>query len=111
MIPDIYMSEAALMEHIRILCFDLRLPAFHVYDARRCWGPGFPDLVIVGPSGILYREVKDRTNSIRPEQRKWGSDITRGGGNWAVWRPVDLVNGTIATQLVRIAGVAKEAAL
>jgi hypothetical protein len=103
------MSEDELMEKIRVMCYDLRLLVFHAYDSRRSWGPGFPDLVIVGPGGILFVEVKNAVNSLRVDQRRWGSAIFRAGGLWAIWRPAQLVNGTIARQLAAIAGL-KEAA-
>lgn len=108
-ILDGYMSEDTLMEEIRKACFNLRLMAYHVPDSRRAWSPGFPDLVIAGPGGTLLRESKDRDNSLKPEQRRWGSYLERSGIDWAVWRPRDLLNGTIMRQLVRIAGTPKEA--
>jgi VRR-NUC domain len=103
------MTEAEVMEKIRVMCFDLRLLVFHAHDSRRSWGPGFPDLVIVGPNGILFVEVKNATNSLRVDQRRWGSAINRAGGMWAIWRPAELVNGTIARRLAAIAEL-KEAA-
>jgi hypothetical protein len=109
--PRIYrMTEDELMEQIRALCSDLRLHAFHVRDSRRSVGPGFPDLVIAGPGGLLFRECKNATNSLSPQQRVWGSVLTRAGASWSTWRPRDLFDGTIAQQLSRIAGHTKEAA-
>jgi hypothetical protein len=97
------MTEDQLMEEIRALCSDLRLHVFHVRDSRRSWGPGFPDLVIAGPGGILFREAKNARNSLSPEQRQWGSVLTRAGADWSTWRPRDLLDGTIGRQLARIA--------
>lgn len=108
MILDVYMSEDVLMEEIRRACFDLRLMAYHVPDSRRAWSPGFPDLVIAGPGGFLFRECKDRDNSLKLQQRKWGRYIQQGGGNWATWRPRDLLNGTIDRELACIAQPPRE---
>lgn len=104
MILDGYMTESVLMEEIRKACFDLRLLVDHHPDSRRAWSRGYPDLTIAGPGGILFRECKDRDNTLMPEQRKWGSYLERAGGNWATWRPRDLLNGTIIRQLAGIAG-------
>lgn len=98
------MTEANLMEMIRQMCRLLGVDAFHVHDSRRSWGPGFPDLVMVGGSGILYRECKGSDGVLRPEQRRWGAVITRAGGDWAVWRPCDLQSGVIRRQLEGIRG-------
>lgn len=96
------MSEDELMENVRALCKDLRLYVFHVRDSRRSWGPGFPDLVILGPRGILYRECKNARNTLSPEQRAWGSILTRAGANWSTWRPRDLLDGSVRKQLLTI---------
>lgn len=95
------MTEAELMEEVRRMCEALRLDVFHVRDSRGSWGPGFPDLVIAG-TRILFRECKSHHGSLQPDQRRWGSKIQRGGGDWCVWRPRDLADGTIAAQLTAI---------
>lgn len=96
------MTEAEVMEAVRGQCASLGLLAFHVRDSRRSWGPGFPDLVIAGPGGVLFREAKNERNSLSPDQRRWGSVLTRAGADWAPWRPRDLVSGVIAEQLAAI---------
>jgi hypothetical protein len=69
---------------------------------------GWPDWVIVGPCGILYRELKTERGTLTPEQRDVGARITRAGGNWSVWRPAQLLDGTIARQLSDLAAVQLE---
>jgi len=96
------MTEAELMERVRRMCDALQLHAFHVRDSRGSWGPGFPDLVIAGPRGLLFRECKSRDGVLQPDQRRWGSVIAKGGGDWCVWRPRDLQDGTIGRQLAAI---------
>jgi len=102
------MPEAELMEQIRQLVTDLGLLAYHAHDGRRSWGPGFPDLVIVGRGGVLWRECKTETGSLSPEQRQWGDTLKRGGSNWAVWRPRDLLDGSIGRELAGVAAVQLE---
>jgi hypothetical protein len=94
------MSEAELQRLVAELCARLGLAHYHTHDSRRS-EPGFPDSVIIG-SGILFRELKSRDGVLKPEQRRWGSRIERAGGDWAVWRPSDLLDGTILNQLLAI---------
>lgn len=69
--------EAAKMH--RCLCY-------HTHDSRRS-EKGFPDLVIVGRRGILYRELKMLRKQTTPEQEKWLTRLNAVGQSAAVWRP------------------------
>jgi hypothetical protein len=99
------MTEAELMEAIRALVQDLGLLAYHAHDGRKSWGPGFPDLVIVGRAGCIWRECKTEAGSLAPEQRQWGEMLKRAGQNWRVWRPSDLLGGSIARELTDLAAI------
>ena len=99
------MTEAQLMEAIRTICAQLGLHAYHATDSRRNWGPGFPDLVIAGIGGVLWRECKTQAGGTSPTQRRWGYILQASRQDWAVWRPRDLLDGTIARQLTTIAGL------
>jgi len=94
----------SLEAHLRKLLKDLGLYGFHPRNSRGS-EPGWPDWVIIGRGGILYRELKTEHGTLTSEQRSVGSLITRAGGNWSVWRPRDLLNGTIARQLTDIAAI------
>lgn len=96
------MPEADLQEQVRLRCVALGLDVQHVYDSRRCWLPGWPDLVIFG-SAVLWRELKREGEDPTADQRRVGRVITRAGGDWAVWRPCDLLDGTVDAQLTAIA--------
>jgi hypothetical protein len=102
------MTEAELMEHIRALVDGLGLHAYHAHDARRSWGPGFPDLVIVGRGGCIYRECKTEHGSLSPEQRQWGDALRASGQRWSVWRPRHLLDHSIARELTELAAVQAE---
>ena len=97
------MSEAQLQSAVRRLCGDLGLAVEHVEDSLngRTWLPGMPDLVIFGKE-ILFRELKNSGNSLSPKQRRVRAIIVAAGGDYAVWRPMDLLDGTIARQLTAI---------
>lgn len=99
------MSEAELMEAIRAMVRDLRLHAFHAADSRRSWGPGFPDLVIAGIGGCIYRECKTEHGALSPEQRQWGQALQASGQRWSVWRPRHLLDGTIGRELAAVAAI------
>jgi hypothetical protein len=99
------MTEAELMEAIRTMIKDLGLHAFHAADSRRSWGRGYPDLTIAGRGGMLWRECKTESGSLAPEQRQWGDALKRAGQNWRVWRPADLLDGSIGRELASVAVV------
>jgi hypothetical protein len=101
------MTEAQLQSAVRKMCADLRLAVEHVEDSLlgRTWLAGMPDLQIFG-TRILYRELKNSGNSLSPKQRKVRAIIEAAGGDYGIWRPMDLLSGRIATELTSISGLA-----
>lgn len=102
-------GPGSLDANVRRLMRDMGLWGYHT---RNSIGSerGWPDWVILGPGGGLFRELKSERGSLSPDQRRVGSKLTRAGYDWAVWKPRDLYSGVIAAQLARIAGITKEAA-
>ena len=98
------MPERELQEHVRQLCADLGLYHYHPHNSARS-APGWPDSTIIGRGGILYRELKTEHGSLSADQRHVGALIRQAGGNWAVWRPRDLLDGTIGRELANLAAV------
>ena len=96
------MTETQLMERIRALIRWQKLSAFHAYDSRRSWGRGFPDVLVVGRGGILFREVKSATGTTTGDQDWWGWLLTEAGADYAIWRPADLESGRIQQELAGI---------
>jgi len=80
--------EAELQAHIMLLCRTLGLLVYHTHDSRRSQA-GFPDLVIVGAKGVLFRELKKADGKVSPEQQEFLDALTAAGCDAAVWRPVD----------------------
>lgn len=78
----------------------------HCRDARLCTGNGFPDLVIVGPLGVLYRELKVKGRIPAVDQRRWGHSLVHSGQDWAVWTEYDYMEGRITNQIAAISDLA-----
>lgn len=95
--------EADLQEAVRVACKGLGLYHFHVLNSKGC-EPGWPDSVIVG-NRILYRELKTQFGKLTSEQTALGYKLRAAGANWKIWRPADLLDGTIARELAEVAGV------
>lgn len=97
-------SHAQLVNEAVRQCDQLGLRVFFWPDSRRTLRKGWPDLTIIGRSGVLFREVKTAFGKLTPEQRLTGYEMTRAGLDWAVWRPGDFAAGTAERELRRIAG-------
>lgn len=96
------MTEAQLQQAITDLARWLRLYVYHTRDSRGS-ARGFPDLVIVGPHGILWRELKSDSGNLAVDQRAWGRALVRAGAGWSVWRPADWHSGRVRRELEALA--------
>lgn len=95
-------SEAQFRGVIVSDCTRLGLTVnYHKID-RASSVKGWPDLEIVGPGGIMHRELKRMNGTLSPNQRRISVILKQAGANWMVWRPVDWYEGTIERQLIRI---------
>jgi hypothetical protein len=95
-------SEAELQNWIFGLCKALGVRFYHTKDSRRS-PKGFPDLTLLGASGLLFRELKTSKGKVTVEQQGWLDDLAATGHNAGVWRSVDWVTGRIQTELKMIA--------
>lgn len=110
------MTEKQLDTEIRELAGRLRLRYFRFDDKRRI-GRGWPDLVLIGPRGVLFRELKTRgqytpvarDDDLSADQRAVGRDLAAAGMDWAVWRPADLRDGRVGRELAAIAPAGTQA--
>lgn len=91
----------SLDARIRRLCEDLGLLRYHTFDSRRST-KGFPDLVICGPRGVLFRELKSQRGKVTAEQRAWLCALIDTGQDAGVWRPESLLSGVVAAELTAI---------
>lgn len=84
------MSEAAFQEQAEAECDRLGLLWHHCADPRRCRGPrGFPDLVAVGPRGILLAELKGPYGETSAGQDRWHWAARQAGSHVPVVWPSD----------------------
>lgn len=95
------MTEAQLQAAVLELCKLRGLLAYHVHDSRRS-AAGFPDLVIAGPGGVIFRELKSEAGETSAEQDLWGWVLCRGGASWQIWRPADWYSGAISYVLEQL---------
>lgn len=107
---QLYQGIVALLEERPVLLWH------HCRDSRACDGPrGFPDLVVIGPKGIIFAEIKSADGDTSAEQdlfgytieaidRLCGRECERFSTMWQVWQPGHLDGGAIADQLNLIEG-------
>jgi hypothetical protein len=94
------MTEAALLQAVRDLARLHGFDSYHTYRSDRS-EPGFPDLVLMRPPLLLFRELKTDRGRLTIPQRRWIEELIACGQDAAVWRPADLRGGRIAAELTR----------
>lgn len=82
---------------------DLKLKIHGADDRKDRSDPGWPDMVIGGPGGFIFRENKRVGEQPSPDQLAWGGLFVAAGLDWAIWTPVELLAGQIQGQLDRLA--------
>jgi hypothetical protein len=105
------MKEDELLRNVHDMAKAYRCRFYHPLPAevwergRRRWhtplmgDAGWPDVVIVGNKGILFRELKQQRGNPSPAQWKWIETLIRGGGNAAIWRPEHWYSGRIEREI------------
>lgn len=96
------MSEAEVAAFVADACRTLGLLRYHTYRSDRS-PAGFPDEVIVGPSGLLFRELKRQTTQPTAAQWQWLETLAAAGSDVGVWRPSDVLSGRVAAELQAVA--------
>ena len=96
--PALAMPEAHLEEHVRTICRDLGVIYVHHRRSQETEA-GFPDDVLIGPGGVLFRELKRTGCNPTPAQTHMIAALAEAGADVAVWRPIDLIDGTILETL------------
>lgn len=99
------MSERELDNSIRSLAAGLGLKRYATHDSRKS-PAGFPDLVLAGPGGVLFRELKTERGRHTNAQLEWLLALSDAKSDADTWRPSDLLSGRIARELTAISGLA-----
>ena len=74
---------------------------YHTHDSRKS-PAGFPDRVFVRGDWLLFRELKRHGLNPTPLQAEWLDALAAVRHiSVGVWRPADLLDGTIARELAR----------
>lgn len=81
------MTEAQFQSRVTDYCDLRRLRWFHSGDSRRDSCAGFPDLVICGPGGVVFLELKRESGRVKPEQQAWLDALRNAGQDALVVRP------------------------
>jgi hypothetical protein len=98
------MSEDELEEQVRDACTKLGILRFHVRISKGTTA-GLPDDILIGPRGILWRELKNQKNKPTRAQRETGAALTAIGQDFAIWRPEDWYSQRIRHELTAISAV------
>lgn len=102
------MSEGALTDAIVELAHLLGFAVAHFRPGRTAGGyrtavaydgAGFFDLVLIGPRGVIFAEVKAEHGAVRADQKAWLQRAANAGARVFVWRPSHWVSGEIEREL------------
>lgn len=101
-------EEPTFAEVIAGLCDHFGLQYCHVPDSRRALvTPGWPDFEIWGGTDTAWRkyvELKAYRGTLSIAQRRVAGKLLARGDDWAVWRTLDLYQGTIEKALLAMSG-------
>jgi hypothetical protein len=97
-------TEKELQRRVEAQCSRRGLLWHHCRDPRlSCRGSrGFPDLVIAGPGGVIFTELKADDGDTSAGQDAWIWTLTASGAIAVVMRPADLATGRITERLEEI---------
>lgn len=83
-------TEADFMQRVRDLARACGWVSYHTLGAgARGMEPGWPDLVLVRPPRIIFRELKRQNGKLSPAQETVLADLERCALDVGVWRPAD----------------------
>lgn len=96
--------ETEQLQHIRDLAEQHGLLLHHCRDSRHCDGtPGLPDVILVGPGGVAFRELKSSPHGVTPAQTAWKWALRAAGADHGMWLPSHVRNGTVEAEIRSLA--------
>jgi hypothetical protein len=94
------MTEAELAQHVQRLAHSYGIRAVHMPDSRRViGGAGMPDWILLGPNGLIWRELKSEEGQLSGSQILFHRELAAAGQNVGTWRPAAYTAGYIQTEL------------
>jgi hypothetical protein len=81
-----FRDEQHFQDEVMRLARVLGMLAYHPFRSQKSV-PGFPDTVIVGARGVLYRELKMPKGVVSSAQAHWIAALLEAGQDVGVWRP------------------------
>lgn len=100
-------GKEGLQAEVSAICARLGLFCYHVPDSRRLKGmAGFPDCWILNmrTGRVLYAELKSQSGQQTGEQKAVMYALQAGKHDYVLWRPSDLLDGTLGATLCALAG-------
>lgn len=94
-------SEAGFQKSVTELADALRIWWYHAYQPEHDKA-GFPDLMLVGGRGTIFRELKRTGEDPTPAQLDVGMRLRRSGQDWDVWRPEDMRSSRVLAEMQAI---------
>ena len=91
-------SEKDLQEQVRQMAVTLGWLYYHTHNSRHS-PEGFPDCVLVKGERLVIAELKRWDKNPTPAQYEWLNALGKVSKEVFVWRPQDLLDGTIANVL------------
>jgi hypothetical protein len=92
-------TKGGLKDHVIALCTTFGLTAYHTHLSIQSTVSGFPDVVITGPGGTIFRELKGDGKEPTPVQAVYLDKLAASGQDAAWWNPDDWYSGRIRREL------------
>ena len=88
------MSEKQLQAAVVAMARHLGWRVYHTFDSRRS-DAGFPDLVLVRGSRLVFAELKTAKGPVSDYQARWLEALGATAAEVFLWRPADWADGTV----------------
>jgi hypothetical protein len=92
------MSEDNLLADIQALATALGWLTYHTHRSDRS-EKGFPDLCLVKAGRLVFAELKTQKGKTTQPQDAWLLRLEASAAEVYLWRPIDLLNGSIEKTL------------
>jgi hypothetical protein len=92
-------TKDGLKDLVIALCEKFGLTAYHTHLSIQSTVSGFPDVVITGPGGTIFRELKGDGKEPTPAQAAYLEKLAASGQDAGWWNPDHWYSGRIRREL------------